>query len=154
MPLLSTSQRQHRFLYSRSQRRVAEYDDIITCSSHLDEFVIPRLWDTRLLNVVESVHNRAKSISQSGTSGMARESCPIDLVVNPIGLDILTIPASILLRGMTSYPSLPDILRPNTRLHVWKFCKTDIVEVGSSRNHSIYNSLNLCFEHVRLCSFD
>lgn len=132
---------------------MAKYDNIVTSSSHLDILIVPRLRDSRLLNIVKSVHNRAKGISQSSTSRMTRESSSIDLIINPIRLNILTIFASILLRGMTTQPSSPYILRPNTRLHVWQLCKAHIIEVSSSWNHTFNNSMNLCFEHIRFGSF-
>lgn len=79
---------------------MAKYDNVITSSSHLDIFIIPRLRDSRLLNVIKSIHNRTKGVSQSGASRMAREGSSIDLIVNPIRLNILTISTPILLGRM------------------------------------------------------
>lgn len=152
-PLHTTGQYKYWIANSRCQWRVAKYDNVVSCSSHLDEFVIPRCWDTRLLYVIESVHNRSKSVTQSSASWMTRESSAINLVIHPIRLDILPISAAVLLSRMTRYPSSPYILRPDAWFHIWKLCEAYIVEVSRCWYHTVNYNVNLCLEHIRLSYF-
>lgn len=85
---------------------------IVTRSANKKILWVPWIANSGFFDIIIRVTYTANSVSQSGLGRMARESCPVDGIVDPVGLDVLPVATTHVALGVIASPDLPCFIRP------------------------------------------